>query len=128
MKPWFSRERDRDWGARMKAWLELESRDQLGQFRFSPPRQHWRIDLPDLHGHVIPETAVMVRVPQELWLAFSPRQLQELADSGKNKEIPVIRWRHHAVMVGPEAQEGRDWSGTESPREDALPGDGEADD
>ena len=95
--------------ARMKRWMGGQNLLEWGDFRFSSPREQWKVDLRSLGDVLLANSAVQIGFPQRLWLAFEEPDLDALIAAGQSKQIPVLRWVSHAVSVGLEAQQSRDW-------------------
>jgi ribonuclease D len=94
---------------RMKRWMQAQSLEEWGDFRFSAPRERWKVDLRALGGVLSAHQAVQIAFPHRLWLAFQEPDLERLIAAGQSKQTPVLRWIPRALSVGPDAQQSRDW-------------------
>ena len=113
---------------RMRSWMQLRDLSMCDEFRFSAPRERWKVEVRKLWGVIPAGTKLQIAFPQRLWLAFGEADLELLIATGQSKETPVLRWLPRALSVGArpvddherlEQQESRDW--------DAVDGDGELD-
>jgi hypothetical protein len=102
--------------------MELRGLATWGEFRFSAPRERWRVDVRKLWGVVPVGTNQQIAFPQRLWLAFGEADLERLIATGQSKETPVLRWLPRALAIGVssideyervERQESRDWESSE---------------
>jgi ribonuclease D len=100
---------------RMKRWMRAQGLDQWEGFRFSSPREAWKVDLRAFRGVLPTEESIQVAFPQRLRLAFQDADLERLIAVGRSRETPVLRWLPRTLSVGLDAQQSRDWGGTVDP-------------
>ena len=78
-------------------------------FRFSTPRERWKVDVRALQGVVVTNEPIQIPFPQRLRLAFPESDIETLIAAGQSKQSAVLRWLPRAVSVGLDAQLSRDW-------------------
>ena len=98
----------------MKSWLRLHELEQWEAFRFSTPRERWKIDVRALQGVFVTNEPIQIPFPQRLRLAFPESDVEALIAAGQTKQSAVLRWLQRAYSVGLDAQLSRDWHEPES--------------
>jgi hypothetical protein len=93
----------------MKRWMQDQSLEEWGDFRFSTPRERWKVDLRALGGVLSAHQEIQIAFPHRLWLAFQEPDLETLIAAGQSRQTPVLRWTPRALSVGLDAQQSRDW-------------------
>jgi 3'-5' exonuclease len=94
---------------RMKGWLRFQGLEHWEDFRFSTPRERWKVDVRALQGVVLTDDPIQIPFPQRLRLAFGESEIETLIAAGRSKQSAVLRWLPRAFSVGPDAQLSRDW-------------------
>jgi hypothetical protein len=94
---------------RMKGWLRFQGKEHWEDFRFSTPRERWKVDVRALQGVVLTNEPIHIPFPQRLRLAFSDSDIETLIAAGRSRQSAVLRWLPRAFSVGPDAQLSRDW-------------------
>jgi ribonuclease D len=90
---------------RMKGWLRFQRLEQWEDFRFSTPRERWKVDVRALQGVIV--TNEPIQIP--FALAFPESDIATLIAAGRSKQSAVLRWLQRAYSVGLDAQLSRDW-------------------
>ena len=93
----------------MKAWLRFEGLEQWEDFKFSTPRERWKVDVRALQGVLLTNEPIQIPFPQRLRLAFADSDIETLIAAGRSRQSAVLRWLARAVSVGLDAQLSRDW-------------------
>jgi hypothetical protein len=83
--------------------------EQWEDFRFSTPRERWKIDVRALQGTFVTNEPIQIPFPQRLRLAFPESDIETLIAAGQTKQSAVLRWLQRAYSVGLDAQLSRDW-------------------
>jgi hypothetical protein len=94
---------------RMKGWLRFQGLEQWEDFKFSTPRERWKVDLRALQGAFVTNEPIQVPFAQRLRLAFAEPDIEALIAAGRSKQAAVLRWLQRAYSVGLDAQLSRDW-------------------
>jgi ribonuclease D len=94
---------------RMKGWLRFQELEHWEGFRFSTPRERWKVDVRALQGLVMANEPIQIPFPQRLRLAFGDSEIEALIAAGRSKQSAVLRWLSRASSVGVDAQLSRDW-------------------
>jgi ribonuclease D len=94
---------------RMKGWLRFRGFEHWEDFRFSTPRERWKVDVRALQGVVGTNEPIQIPFPQRLRLAFGDSEIETLIAAGRSKQSAVLRWLSRAYSVGVDAQLSRDW-------------------
>jgi hypothetical protein len=67
----------------MKAWLRFEGLEQWEDFRFSTPRERWKVDVRALQGAPLANEPIQIPFPQRLRLAFADSDIETLIAAGR---------------------------------------------
>jgi hypothetical protein len=94
---------------RMKGWLRFQGLEYWEDFRFSTPRERWKVEVRALQGAVMANEPIHIPFPQRLRLAFGDSEIETLIAAGRSKQSAVLRWLSRASSVGVDAQLSRDW-------------------
>jgi hypothetical protein len=94
---------------RMKGWLRFQGLEHWEDFRFSTPRERWKVDVRALQGVVLTNEPIQIPFPQRLRLAFADSDIETLIAAGRSKQSAVLRWLPRGFSVGLDAQLSRDW-------------------
>lgn len=94
---------------RMKRWLRFQRLEQWEDFKFSTPRERWKVDPRALQGAFVTSEPIQVPFAQRLRLAFGAPDIEALIAAGRSKHAAVLRWLQRAYSVGLDAQLSRDW-------------------
>jgi hypothetical protein len=94
---------------RMKGWLRFQGLEHWEDFRFSTPRERWKVDVRALQGIVATNEPIQIPFPQRLRLAFAESDIETLIAAGRSRQSVVLRWLPRAFSVGLDAQLSRDW-------------------
>jgi ribonuclease D len=94
---------------RMKGWLRFQGLENWEDFRFSTPRERWKVDVRALQGVGATNEPIQIPFPQRLRLAFAESDIETLIAAGRSKQSAVLRWLPRAFSVGVDAQLSRDW-------------------
>ncbi len=94
---------------RMKRWLRFQGMEQWEDFKFSTPRERWKVDVRALQRAFVTNEPIQVPFAQRLRLAFAESDIEALIATGRSKQAAVLRWLQRAYSVGLDAQLSRDW-------------------
>jgi len=82
---------------RMKAWLRFQGLEQWQDFRFSSPRERWKVDVRALQGVLLTNEPIQIPFPQRLRLAFGDSDIETLIAAGRSRQGAVLRWLPRAL-------------------------------
>jgi hypothetical protein len=94
---------------RMKGWLRSQGLDRWAEFRFSTPRESWKVDVRALQNVAATTGPIQIPFPQRLRLAFADSEIEALIAAGRSKQSPVLRWLQRTSSVGLDAQLSPAW-------------------